>query len=62
MANAARRPLYSQTERLVGNIIALAAVEHVGLDVVANGEQGAACGVRRGVHPVGAGNSPGNRT
>ena len=62
MANAACWPLYSQTERLVSNVVALAAVEHVGLDVVANGEQGAACGVRCSVYPVGAGNTSGNRT
>ena len=41
-----------QTKGLVDLLAALAAVEQVLLDVVANGEQSAASGVGRGVHTV----------
>lgn len=51
-----------QTERLVHVFAALAAVEEVLLDVVSDGEQVAASGVRGCVHTIGASNTPGDST
>ena len=48
----ADRVVESQAERLVRLLSALAAVEQILLDVVANSEQSAASGVGRGVHTV----------
>ena len=50
-----------QTECLVGNVVALAAVKHVLLDVVANGEELAARRISGGVLAVGASDALGER-
>ena len=50
-----------QTKRLVRVLAALAAIEEVGLDVVASSEERAAGCVGRGVLAVGAGNTLGKR-
>ena len=50
----------SQSNSLVSNIVALAAVEHVLLNVVAGGEQVAACRIGRGVLAIGTSDTLGN--
>ena len=51
-----------QTKGLVDLLTALAAVEEVLLNVVANSEQRTARGVRRRVHAIGASHPTGERT
>ena len=51
-----------QTKGLVDLLTALAAVEEVLLNVVANSEQRTARGVRRRVHAIGASDPTGDRT
>ena len=51
-----------QTKGLVDLLTALAAVEEVLLNVVANSEERTTCGVRRRVHAIGASDPTGERT